>query len=216
MPVHRNLLAHVEPAGGEVGLHAAHVALPVELEIVGEAADIADAGVNLHVVVIVRFGHVLPALRPRRVDGPRHGPAVHGRTDQAGHRCDAEDVRGEPTAHAGVTAVVLERDAVVELVVQLQLQRLGVGGDAVERLRGEPAGVEVNIVDVGVEHREVRGLARIEPGAGAQVGNLAAAQVAASDAALRVRFLGVLSLEQQTDVAAVVGDFLGDVTLDQV
>ena len=219
MPVHRDLLVHVkEPAADGHLAGGAQIEPGGEREVIGGAADIADVGAHVDVVVDISASEGLSGLGTRGIadrsdGGIRHAVERNGRADDPGGARRVLERRREAAAHLGPAHVVIDGEVVAEFIVQLAAHRGCLGADPVHpdalKLAGAVIDQEVLVID-----RVVRAVAAIEPGERLHVRNLVAAQRGQRRSAGVVRFLGVGDLEQQAEVALAVGKFLGHVALD--
>ena len=213
MPVHRNVLVHVEEAAARRDIERAHVELARQGQVVGQAAQIADIGEDVGVVVNIGAGEGLTRLRAVGILDRADFFAIHDRTyDTAGAR-DVEERRGKAAADLRPAHVVVNGDAIVEFIVELAAQGGLLGGDPAHRHPFQIARA-IHDQEVLVVDRIVRAVATVETGERLDVADLVAAERGKRGGAGVVRLLRVGHLEQQAEVALTFAEFLGQVALD--
>ena len=136
MPVHGNVLLHVEIAHTSGQSAEASVIIAGQLEVVRCAADVANVGANIDVIVEIGVGERLAGFRTSRIADAGNGCVrqtwtADNRTDDAGAGRDVQEGCREATAHIGPTEVVIDAPIVIQIVAKLTAQRGCLGGDTV-------------------------------------------------------------------------------------
>ena len=204
MPVHSDILDHVEIAGPRGQQVVAQIEIHGQGEIVHETTDIAHVRADVGVVIQIGPGIWAAPVRAVGVADLGNGGAVDGGPDNAVGARRIDERVGELAAHVRPAHLVVEAQTVVEIEAQLVAERQGLRGDAHHADALEIAAAIDDQKLLIVDRMRRIGTA-VESGEGADVVRGTPVEIDQGRRSRVVRFLCVGELNVEADVTLVAG-----------